>query len=490
MKILCLQLARFGDIFMTEPVFKALRREYPQAEIHGLFRERFVAAARMSQSLNQIYTLPSENIFKRLLVEDSLEGALSVIESFTDELKLHKYDLILNFSFSPVSSYLVEALRSETTVVKGYQRHNDGFLNLADDISRYFYAQVGPGRSNRIHVTDLMAQLAEVSLLPADSQMLASVHQAENLKKLKVFGFDYIVFHLGASEAHKRWTPQFWRLLILQFKTFCPEFQLVLVGSQDEILIGNMIEKSLHGDRIVNLVGQTSWEELRDVLSAGRLFVGADSGPMHLAGLVRMPILNLSLGQVNFWETGPKTNLGHVLSYSVESRADLNEIIQAAREMVIGKTPRVGMQGSWASPTFQPVTSSAEASSQFEWKLVEAIYLGSSYPSADKIAFVRGIQDLSELNKLALDAIDKFAKTKIEFLGPYLDRIYESMNVVSGAESLLNPLVNWLRAEKCKVPPMEPQELCQNYHEIHRQFRLLLHPYVLPDDLQEGAHFG
>lgn len=44
MKILVLQLARFGDIYLTWPALRALRRRYPDASIHLLVRERFVAA--------------------------------------------------------------------------------------------------------------------------------------------------------------------------------------------------------------------------------------------------------------------------------------------------------------------------------------------------------------------------------------------------------------------------------------------------------------
>ena len=45
MRILVLQLARFGDIFQTWPTLKALRRQHPESEIHFLVRSRFSEAA-------------------------------------------------------------------------------------------------------------------------------------------------------------------------------------------------------------------------------------------------------------------------------------------------------------------------------------------------------------------------------------------------------------------------------------------------------------
>ncbi|MBL7669292.1 MAG: glycosyltransferase family 9 protein [Bdellovibrionaceae bacterium] len=466
---------------MSWPVLKALRREFPQAEIHGLFRERFAEAAHISGTLDRIHELPSNKIFSNLFSENTTDSALMQVESFLGQMQNENFDLVLNLSFSPLSSYLSSAIKTPNTTVYGYQRHSDGFLNLADDVSRYFYAQVGTHQFNRIHVTDLMGLLAQVPLIAEDSKFFPTSDQSETLKKYDLLRKDLIAFHLGASEVHKRLTPEFWRSLILQIKVRCPEFHLVLVGSKDDQLAATMIEKSLHGERIMNLAGQTTWRDLENIFAASRLFIGADSGPMHLAGLMQTPVLNLSVGSVNFWETGPRFAGAHVIRADDEQKIVQSDVLEATRCLLLGQVPARGYHYTSGTPCF---TASGNT---FEWQLIQAIYLSEPYPSTEKMSFVKAVQDLSELNDLALEALRKFRDTKLDFLGPYLDRIYESMNLIGKTDSSVSVFVNWLRAEKCRIPPASPFEICEGYTEIHQGLRTLLQPYILPKELAEGS---
>ena len=62
MKILILQLARLGDLYMSWPAMKALRRQYPTAEIHLMVRSSFKEAMVGNNSVNKIIELNSEKI--------------------------------------------------------------------------------------------------------------------------------------------------------------------------------------------------------------------------------------------------------------------------------------------------------------------------------------------------------------------------------------------------------------------------------------------
>ena len=126
MKILVLQLARFGDIYLTWPTLRALHRAHPGAEIHFLVREKFLGATNGLANVI-VHTLPTA---------DLLGGTNGTIESrFTEWLTPigGEWDMIVNLSFSPASSYLTDLLRTQKTIVRGYTRHADGFLAIPDD---------------------------------------------------------------------------------------------------------------------------------------------------------------------------------------------------------------------------------------------------------------------------------------------------------------------------------------------------------------------
>src|SRR5687768_9988443 len=109
MKILCLQLARFGDIYQTWPVLNALKRTHPGCEIHFLVKERFQAAAEGCDVVDELLTLPSREIFEPLFSESpNTFRSLSFLDRFISKMRGENYDRIINLSFSPVSSFLVD----------------------------------------------------------------------------------------------------------------------------------------------------------------------------------------------------------------------------------------------------------------------------------------------------------------------------------------------------------------------------------------------
>ena len=169
MKILILQLARLGDIYMSWPAIRGLRRQFPDAEIHLVTRPRFEGAIQGLNAINKHWTLPSGHILHPLVQENTdTETSLQRLEEFMAPLKTEKFDWIVNLTFSPASSYLTHALSTPETKVSGYTRFADGYFNPADDVATYFYAQVGINKPNRIHVADIFASMLNIEYTESD----------------------------------------------------------------------------------------------------------------------------------------------------------------------------------------------------------------------------------------------------------------------------------------------------------------------------------
>ena len=114
MKILVMQLARFGDILQTLPAINALKRKYPEGEIHFLVRKRFKIAAELSECVDTLRVLDTTHILSPIYTEDdgSVES-LDRMELFVQEMASEKFDLIYNLSYSPFSSYLASSISKE-----------------------------------------------------------------------------------------------------------------------------------------------------------------------------------------------------------------------------------------------------------------------------------------------------------------------------------------------------------------------------------------
>jgi heptosyltransferase-2 len=104
-------------------------------------------------------------------------------------------------------------------------------------------------------------------------------------------GQTIVGFAPGAAYGHaKRWPPD----RVAQVVTrLAREKQVtgVLVGAGGDREAGRAIESTLPPDvRVVNLIGRTDLRQLMGVLAACRAFVSNDSGAMHLAAAVGVPV--------------------------------------------------------------------------------------------------------------------------------------------------------------------------------------------------------
>jgi heptosyltransferase III len=109
MRILVLQLARFGEIYQSWPTLRALRRHFPKSEVHFLVRERFQDATEGLDNI-VVHAFPAAEILKPIWADAREDLALTELKKFVGQLQDLKFDRIVNLSFSPLSSYLTDLL--------------------------------------------------------------------------------------------------------------------------------------------------------------------------------------------------------------------------------------------------------------------------------------------------------------------------------------------------------------------------------------------
>lgn len=480
MKILVLQLARLGDILMTWPALRALRRTYPEAEIHLLVRPRFEAAASGLTAVDRVRTLPTEELLAPLLHENpDTEAALARTGTYLANLRGESYDRVINLSFSPLSSWIVKSIAGESAEIGGYTRHTDGWLRIADDVGAYFYAQVGPGRANRVHLTDLFATLMNVDLEPSDWSRPSLPVGDFGLPR------DYVVLHAGASEGHKTVPPFLWGRVLKAVHAKHPELPFVVIGTKEEGGRLGEIQANAPGVRLIDLTGQTRFEELFGVIGGAKAVIGADSAPMHIASLTATPCLNLSLGGVNFWETGPRS-AGSVIWRCDGPESVSSERVAAALNAVLrGEATDEVIRAVEGIPCFvDPADSDGDL---FAWSLVQAMYLGADYPVAEDLPFLTAVRRLIEMNDVVLEQLDKFVPES-PVLGELMDRADEVFQAVARMVPSAGVLVRWVMTEKSRIPPGSKADIRDAMKRLHSQLASVLALYDL--EKLEGKEKG
>jgi heptosyltransferase III len=107
-----------------------------------------------------------------------------------------------------------------------------------------------------------------------------------------VAGTPMIAVSVGTKVQSKDWGRENWRALLGRVAELYPGFGLALSGAPEESEASEFaaeLWRERGGGRVVNLCGKLTPRESAAAFRRARLFVGHDSGPMHLAAAVQTP---------------------------------------------------------------------------------------------------------------------------------------------------------------------------------------------------------
>lgn len=266
--ILVIQMQRMGDLILSFPLFLWLGRAFPGHPVWVMAEPAFAGPlARLSPGV-------------RYLGYGQVDAVLH-----------EKFHLVLNLSHRPESLALAGRLQTET-LVGGYAR--DGVVRVNGVWQEYRLSLTHNNRHNRFHWADLNA----LDVIPP------GVMAATSWPRPRAMPTDVrqVGLFLGASEPDKRPSARFWAELVgeVEKRGLVP----VLLGGPAEMELGREVRR-LAGRPVASACGAMGLD--RFALFGQRLaaMVTPDTGPMHLAAWSGLRVLNLSMGPVHAWETGP-----------------------------------------------------------------------------------------------------------------------------------------------------------------------------------------
>jgi lipopolysaccharide heptosyltransferase III len=95
-------------------------------------------------------------------------------------------------------------------------------------------------------------------------------------------GAPFIAMSVGGALQLQRWDDNNWITVLKELRTILPGFALVFTGSADDARVSGELGKVWTGP-VLNDCGMFSLRESAAILERAYMFLGHDSGPMHLA---------------------------------------------------------------------------------------------------------------------------------------------------------------------------------------------------------------
>ncbi len=119
-----------------------------------------------------------------------------------------------------------------------------------------------------------------------DLHLTPAEHARAQKELLPIGNRPFLACSVGTKMQAKDWGIDNWHTVLRALAQQYPDLSLVLMGAQEERAASDFVAEEWKG-RCINLCGNLTPRESAAILENARLFLGHDSGPMHLAAAVQ-----------------------------------------------------------------------------------------------------------------------------------------------------------------------------------------------------------
>lgn len=307
MRTLVINLTRFGDLLQTQPVFTGLKDSGDTVGLVCL--QNFLPATALVREVDAVFAIPGARLLADL--DQSWPLALGGCLNFVDQVRAQfAPDRVINLTSSLPSRLLAKAMRAPT--LQGFGLDDFGFGVYSSAWAAFLEATALNRGTSPFNLVDLFFKSAHLGdgprrfrLADPESSALSDVRALISAQTAAVATdiAGYVGLQLGASAAKRQWPTRHFAQ-VAQHLWERHRLLPVLLGGKGEQELAEQFAAST-GVPHVNLVGGTSLPQLAAAVSLLRVLVTNDTGTMHLAAGLGVPILAIFLATAQPWDTGP-----------------------------------------------------------------------------------------------------------------------------------------------------------------------------------------
>jgi ADP-heptose:LPS heptosyltransferase len=295
--VLIIRLDAIGDVVMTTPFLRELKRNLPSPHITLLVSPDVYNLVELCPYVNEV------RVYDGHLIRGRLKNARRCWNAFKfgyQQLRKRRFDLAVfprwdaDYYHGAVSAYFSRACwrvgysKNSTPAKKIFNPHIDRLFThvINDDTAKHEVE----------HNLDIIRYLGgviqekhlELWLSPNDEVFAEQLLDFHGVRR----GDLLIALGPAARTGKRRWPLanfiELGRWLQRQYRA-----RLMVVGGRGEENVGRELEQKVDS-YVVNTVGKTTLRQACAILKRCNLFIGNDAGPMHLAAAANVPVVEIS----------------------------------------------------------------------------------------------------------------------------------------------------------------------------------------------------
>jgi heptosyltransferase I len=282
-KILIIKPSALGDVVHSLPFLHAVRERFPDAEIHWVIAKAFEDFLRGHPMISRLWVIDKDR-WKRL---GNVRETFRALRDLMGRLKAERYDLVVDLQGLFRSGLLCGGTQSPVRV--GFREGREG--------SPFFYTHRVRGGVD-LHAIDRYMKIAAFLGASTEPLVYPFSETCPDSPIVKSLPVEYVVMAPSAGGEAKKWPAERFG----QLATKLPWPTLVISGKGDAAQVEQVVAAS--GGKAISLAGRTTLCEATEVIRRARALVSNDTGPMHIAAALGVPVFAV-FGPTNPLRTGP-----------------------------------------------------------------------------------------------------------------------------------------------------------------------------------------
>lgn len=270
MKVLAVRNDRFGEFLLNIPAFRALKQSFNNSYL-VLIVDSYVS--ELAECIDFV---------DEVMVWENKKHKFSELLKFSAELKNKRFDLCV--IFNPSKEFNIISFLAGIPLRAGYKRKWGFLLTHKMKDEKYL------GKRHEIEYNLELAKLVGASTqdkslsLDIDGNTVKDLFKEHDIEEID----RPIAIHPWTSDPIKQWPlTNFKKLAEKLVKEL--KLKVIIVGAESEL--NKSREIFYNQGALINMTGKTTLKQLAALLKKCKLLVSGDSGPVHLASCMGIPVV-------------------------------------------------------------------------------------------------------------------------------------------------------------------------------------------------------
>lgn len=274
----------------TTPTIGALRRRFPAAQLTYLVEAPAEPVVRHHPGLDEIIVVERPRGLERIRYDLQLAR----------RLRARRFDVVIDLHGGPRSGFLTWATGAPQRIGYGLPGRQWSYTTRVP-----WSRSLVPPRHSVLNQWDLLTPLGieppdravDPVVMPVDAEADARV-----TTRLAAAGVDaaapLLVLHVSAGNPFRRWPTNSFAEVAAQLAIDNPARRIVITSGPSEADAAETVAmqaRALAGSAAASIVrtGEFDLSELRALVGRATLYIGGDSGPLHIAATTTTPVVAL-----------------------------------------------------------------------------------------------------------------------------------------------------------------------------------------------------